>query len=194
MQSRKNKFSIILVLLLLNGQFVFCQKKETKTIEGIFLFEEVGFVYNTYVVGDDAVVQGSSFLSYSNDFEILYKDIFELKYKNYLNNAPQVNHENYSFFYDLSSINSNNVILKNKPIRDYVINYQGIQFFLVYLKMEVESSIKKKRHIPYYDKKKGQYSSRVEKVNVYEIIDIKEYRIIDPKEVLTSSSEKKNLY
>ena len=144
MQSRKNKFSIILVLLLLNGQFVFCQKKETKTIEGIFLFEEVGFVYNTYVVGDDAVVQGSSFLSYSNDFEILYKDIFELKYKNYLNNAPQVNHENYSFFYDLSSINSNNVILKNKPIRDYVINYQGIQFFLVYLKMEVESSIKKK--------------------------------------------------
>ena len=186
MQLKKNKYRIILILFLLNNCVLFSQKKETKTLQGVFLMEEASFVYNTYVVGDDAVVQSSSFLSYSNDLSMLYKNIFELKYNNYLKNAPQIDHENYLFFYDLSSINSSITTIENVPIEDYLINYEGIKFFLVYLNIEVECEVKKKRLVPYYDKEKKRYSSKIEKVTVYKIVDIKDYKVIKPQNISPS--------
>lgn len=176
----------ITLFILLAFQLAYSQDKNSKITEGLFLFEWKYLVFNIYT-NTDAIIQGPALLEYTNNFENLYKGQYLV-----LSNNPQLlkNKEQQSlhrlFDYENDDTIRNNI--NDIPAENYLIEIRGLKYFLIYLKAEINDLGLQKKYIPVRSDLKKGYTKMQQIIKVNEIVQILDYKVINPKHIFPSGN------
>lgn len=171
----------ITIFILLAFQLIYSQDKNSKIVEGIFLFEWKYLVFNIYT-DTDAILQGPALLEYTNNFENLYKG----QYLVLASNAQLLKDRKQQSLHRLFDY-ENDYELRNKingiPTENYLIDIRGLKYFLIYLKAEVNDLGLQNIYIPVSSDPKKGYVKMQQIIKVNEIIKILDYKVINPEHI-----------